>query len=226
MEGCNFHIITDHKPLTFTISSQASHHTPRQIQHLDYISQFTTDIRHIKGEDNPVADMLSRLSAIHCDTITPVNFQDIAKVQSDDSELSQLQTSNTSLKLQATQIPTSEETIICNISTGVPRPFIPTKFRHNIFNSLHSLFYPSIRATRRLITARYVWHNINSDVCKWAQSCTVCQQSKVQRHTKAPLASFVLPDSRFNQVHIDIVVPLPPSYGFTYLLTCTDRFTR
>ena len=62
------------------------------------------------------------MSAIHCDTITPVSFQDIAKVQSDDSELSQLQTSNTSLKLQATPIPTSEETIICDISTGVPRP--------------------------------------------------------------------------------------------------------
>ena len=28
VEGRNFHIITDHKPLTFAISSQASHHTP------------------------------------------------------------------------------------------------------------------------------------------------------------------------------------------------------
>ena len=81
MEGRNFHILTDHKPLTFAISSQASHHTPRQIRHLDYISQFTTDIQHVKGEDDPVANMLSRLrqhisnrikskmSAIHCDTI-------------------------------------------------------------------------------------------------------------------------------------------------------------
>ena len=144
------------------------------------MSQFTTDIQHIKGEDNPAADTLSRLSAIHCDTITPVSFQDIAKAQSDDSELSQLQTSNTSLKLQATPIPTSEETIICDISTGVPRPFIPTKFRHNVFNSLHTLSHPSIRATQRLITACYVWPNINSDILKWAQSCTVCQQSKVQ----------------------------------------------
>ena len=27
-------------------------------------------------------------------------------------------------------------------------------------------------------------------------------------------------------VHVDIVGPLPPSRGFTYLLTCVDRFTR
>ena len=30
----------------------------------------------------------------------------------------------------------------------------------------------------------------------------------------------------FSIVHIDLVGPLPPSRGFTYLLTCVDRFTR
>ena len=41
-----------------------------------------------------------------------------------------------------------------------------------------------------------------------------------------PLSTFATPDARFNHVHIDIVGPLPPSCGFTYLLTCIDRFTR
>ena len=91
-----------------------------------------------------------------------------------------------------------------------------------IFNSLHSLSHHSIRATQCLITAQYVWPNINSD----PQSCTVCQQSKVQRHNKAPPGTFVLPDACFNQIHIDIVDPLPPSHGFTYLLICIDGFTR
>ena len=31
---------------------------------------------------------------------------------------------------------------------------------------------------------------------------------------------------RSPQIHIDIVGPLPPSEGQTYLLTCIDRFTR
>ena len=35
-----------------------------------------------------------------------------------------------------------------------------------------------------------------------------------------------MPESRFDIVHIDLVGPLPPSEGFTYLLTCMDRFTR
>ena len=31
---------------------------------------------------------------------------------------------------------------------------------------------------------------------------------------------------RFDQVHIDLVGPLPPSSGSVYLLTCVDQFTR
>jgi len=80
-------VITDHKPLTFALSTKPSQHTPRQIRHLDYISQFTTDIRHIKGEDNQVADTLSRLEAIHCNNGSSISFEDIAVAQCDDPEL-------------------------------------------------------------------------------------------------------------------------------------------
>ena len=45
-------------------------------------------------------------------------------------------------------------------------------------------------------------------------------------NTVTPLSSFPAPDARFHTVHIDLVGPLPPSRGFTYLLTCVDRFTR
>ena len=41
-----------------------------------------------------------------------------------------------------------------------------------------------------------------------------------------PLGTFATPDARFDNIHIDIVGPLPPSSGHTYILTCIDRFTR
>ena len=58
VEGHKFHVITDHKPLTFTLTSKPSQNTPQRVCHLDYISEFTADIRHMKDEDNPVADRL------------------------------------------------------------------------------------------------------------------------------------------------------------------------
>ena len=52
-------IFTDHKPLFHALKS-ATEKTPRQARHLDYISQFTSDIRHVSGSSNVVADTLSR----------------------------------------------------------------------------------------------------------------------------------------------------------------------
>ncbi|KRY05531.1 Retrovirus-related Pol polyprotein from transposon, partial [Trichinella patagoniensis] len=52
------------------------------------------------------------------------------------------------------------------------------------------------------------------------------ERTKVHRHTKTPLEIFTVPDRRFDHVHVDIVGSLPPSRGFSYLLTVMDRFTR
>ncbi|KAL2099504.1 hypothetical protein ACEWY4_003898 [Coilia grayii] len=49
---------------------------------------------------------------------------------------------------------------------------------------------------------------------------------QVTRHTKAPLAPFKVPERRFDHVNVDLVGPLPPSRGCTYLFTTVDRTTR
>ena len=79
---------------------------------------------------------------------------------------------------------------------------------------------------QHLITSNYVWPKINVDVRRWTRNCLQYQRNKVTRHTVTPLSSFATPDIRFDHVHIDIVGPLPPSDGHSYLLTCVDRLTR
>ena len=44
--------------------------------------------------------------------------------------------------------------------------------------------------------------------------------------SSAPLQAPPAPDSRFDSIHVDIVGPLPPSKGYTYLFTCINRYTR
>ena len=58
---------------------------------------------------------------------------------------------------------------------------------------------------------------------QWTKSCL---QTKVTRHTNAPVLLFKPPDARFDVVHINLVGLLPLSQGYKYLLTCVDRFTR
>ena len=44
VEGQKFHSLTDPNHLMYAFSTHPDQHTPRQVHHLDYISQFTTDI--------------------------------------------------------------------------------------------------------------------------------------------------------------------------------------
>ena len=61
LEGRTFHILTDHKPLTYALNTQSDRHSPSQACHLDYNTQFTSDIQHVKGTVNTPAETLSRV---------------------------------------------------------------------------------------------------------------------------------------------------------------------
>ncbi|GFW83727.1 gag-Pol polyprotein [Trichonephila clavipes] len=126
--------------------------------HLDFIAQYSTDIRHVQGNKNIVADALSR---IKIDSITQshmLNFRAFAEAQTIDSELQQfLHDSTSSLHLELKPCQISDHNLICDTSTGTPRPFVPTTFRKLIFEHLHNLSHPGIAATTKLICSRYVW---------------------------------------------------------------------
>ena len=60
VEGRNFTVFTDDKPLVDAMFKVSDPWTARQQRQLSYISSFTSDIEHISGKDNVVADCLSR----------------------------------------------------------------------------------------------------------------------------------------------------------------------
>ena len=63
-EGRNFAIYTDHKAHTYVFNQYLDKCSPRQFRHLDYIAQFTTNIRYIKVLDNNATDAVSRIEDI------------------------------------------------------------------------------------------------------------------------------------------------------------------
>lgn len=224
LEGRDFAVYTDHRPLTYAFHRKSNDANPRQRRHLELIGQFTTDIRYVKGVENVPADALSRISVISVPATVP--YHDIARSQQGDRELQQLlKSSNTSLKMEALKIQETDLLVFCDTSTGAPRPFIPEQYRRTVFNSVHNLSHPGVKATVRLVNSRFVWPDINRDCAQWARTCLACQRSKVGRHTKSPLGSFPH-SSRFSHVHMDIVGPLVPSRGKRYCVTIIDRASR
>jgi hypothetical protein len=53
-----------------------------------------------------------------------------------------------------------------------------------------------------------------------------CQRGKVYRHVHLQAHPITVPSRHFAHLHVDLVGPLPPSRGFTYLFTMIDRTTR
>nr|VZH97631.1 unnamed protein product [Spirometra erinaceieuropaei] len=148
----------------------------------------------------------------------------MAELQNQPSFSESLQ--HTSLQLEAIPLSTTPGTILCDVSRGASRPVVPSEMRRDVFAALHNLAHPGIRTTQRLVSERFVWPSMNTDIRQWTRSCLACQKAKVGRHNKAPIGTFLAPDARFSHVHIDLVGPFPTSRGCNYLLTAIDRFTR
>ena len=64
------------------------------------------------------------------------------------------------------------------------------------------------------------------DIAKFYKVCSDCQKSKISRRKHIASAQFAAPYGRFQHVHMDIVGPLPVSYGYKYCFTMIDRFSR
>jgi Integrase core domain/Integrase zinc binding domain len=94
---------------------------------------------------------------------------------------------------------------------------------------MHGLAHPSMRATRRLLTSRYVWQGCAADVVQWCRECTGCALAKTQAHVKMPVEPIVVLACKFQHVHMDLVGPIPVSsagHNYWYIMTIIDRTSR
>ena len=224
LEGRTFTVFTDHKPLTFAMSKISDPWSARQQRHLSYVSEYTTDIQHVDGKNNHVADALSRatINAI----VQDVDFEDMATKQTTDQEVQNYRTASTGLQLQDIPFNNGKCTLLCDVSTGNPRPVVPLDLRKQVFEAVHNLSHPGVRTTQRLVAQKFVWNGLKKQVGEWAKQCLPCQRAKITTHVRAPLQKIEVPERRFDHIHVDLVGPLQPSQGYTHIFTIVDRFTR
>lgn len=221
LDGRHFIIKTDHKPLIYAFQQNLDKASERQRRQLDYISQFTTDIVYVKGNENIVADALSRINTI--DMPTKLSLKTIQEAQEDDEELKDLIENPSSLKLQQLDIEGAK--IYCDITNNIVRPYIPKTLRKIAFDVIHNVAHPSKRSTSRTLREKYVWPSIRKDALLWCRQCLSCQKAKIQRHNRLRPNHIDVPDERFSHIHMDIIF-LPEIDGYQYCLTIIDRFSR
>lgn len=210
VEGRNFTVYTDHKPLTFAFTKLSSNkELPRRTRQLFL-----------------VADALSRIETITC--ATSMEYLEIAQAQAKDAELAKLLSTSGHCSMQLKQMDLNDlsEKIYCETSTNNIRPYIPEQFRKGMFDRFHGLSHPGARASRALICKKVFWPGMNRDIGSWVKTCIECQKSKINRHTVSKLGSFEMGD-RFEHLHVDLIGPLPVTeQGYRYCVTMIDRRTR
>jgi len=223
VEGQPFHVLTDHKPLTTALHRLSDPWTARQQRHLSFVAEYTSDVRHVPGKENVVADALSRPAcAVAPVPNDQVDLSTLAAAQATCPEVTSWKERPDVRILEIGRVP-----LVCVCSGGLIRPVVPLSCRRDIFASVHQLAHAGTRATTRMISARFAWPKLSADVKKWCSECAACARAKVTTQPTSPVESVPIPAGRFSHVHVDIVGPLPAtSSGSSYLFTMVDRATR
>ncbi len=237
LEGRDFQLWTDHKPLVTAISRISEPWSARQQRHLAAITEFTSGLRYLPGPQNVVADALSRppnppgtATASHTAAAAttmennPIDYQELATEQENCAETQKLISGPTALTISFQTL--GRHRLASDTSTGVWRRLVPLRHRRAVFNHIHNIAHPGTLATKRLLCSRFVWSGINRDATAWTKDYAKCQQSKVHRHVHVKPLPIPVPQRRFAHIHIDLVGPLTISLGHSHILTIIDRTSR
>jgi hypothetical protein len=235
--GSEFFVYTDHRTLeNFNTQRDLSR---RQLRWQEFLSQYDFTIVYIPGEDNTVADALSRVppDAFPDEKLSETEWSRnsinaILSISTDENILK-------SIKEGYTVDPFCKKLITNGTSVhGVTernglwyigdRLLIPhfADLRENLFRLAHDTTghfgseksYASLRD-------HYYWPNMRRDLeLGYIPSCPECQRNK-SRTTKppGPLHPLPIPDSRGDSVALDFIGPLPIDEGHDCILTITDR---
>lgn len=235
--GSEFVVYTDHRTLeNFNVQRDLSR---RQLCWQEFLSQYECTISYIKGEDNTVADALSRLPF---ETFTDESRSEpqvawsgksanaVLRVATDRAVLEEIiagyKTDTFCIKLQDAGMKNVK--LINELWYVGDRLVIPRvgNLRENLFRLAHDDMghfgsdksYATLRDT-------YYWPNMRRDLeNSYVPGCEECQRNKSRTMRKAgPLHPLPVPEGRGSSVGIDFIGPLPLDDGHNCIVTMTCR---
>ncbi|KAG8185230.1 hypothetical protein JTE90_002759 [Oedothorax gibbosus] len=178
-------------------SSNESEHEDHLKQVLDSLRQHSLKLNPAKCNlGKPSVDCLDTLSRVTAVQKHDIDFSTMAEEQNADPELAELLANpESSLKLQHLETRKNQK-LYCDVSTGSLRPYVPKKLRRSVFEHLHNLSHPGIKASRKLIQQRYVWPGMMADISTWARSCVEGQSNGlVERFHRSLKAALMCQDN-------------------------------
>ena len=228
LSGFHFVLWTDHKSLLSWFSRPPT--SDRHAKWLVKIQDMQFTVKHVSGEDNVLADLLSRPCGVEKSTFEELHQYLHANVISLDTLTNRIKQAQTpqiaqEFKLKQEEVQVTDGAYFLTKS-GNMQLLVPTEFRREILSAVHDFAHYGRRQTWRTIKKHYYWPGMTTEIQNYVKACPVCQENKTAKKVKRVPIKFPA-TSRFKTVHIDLVGPLRPSgNGNEYIMTMMDRFSR
>lgn len=239
--GTHIYVYTDHRTLeNFETQRDLLR---RQLRWQELMSQFDMTITYIRGEDNTVADALSRVPIDGFSTEQAEARLSKADVWSIDNQIGAVLSIATDISvLDAIKTGYKDDvfvqkllhsgiagvTVVNGLIYSGTRLVIPNvgDVRENLFQLAHdTLGHFGSDKSYMALRDCYYWPGMRKDLKKgYIPGCIDCQRNK-SRTTKVagPLHPLPIPENRCDSVAIDFVGPLPLEEGFDMICTMTCR---
>jgi hypothetical protein len=65
------------------------------------------------------------------------------------------------------------------ISKGVFHPFVPEKFRKDIFSHLYNISHPGRLASWQMVSSGFFWKGLANKITAWSHACLHCWQAYI-----------------------------------------------
>lgn len=145
--------MTGHKSLTHAFCGNNSCYSAREIRHLAFISEFTTDLCYIKRVDNVAADAVSPGEGrFFFATRSRRSFDGSASKRGGATGNADYSI----IEVHCCALPFCSGSLLCENSAEMPRPFVPASLRKAVLRASHEIDHRDIRPTQRRVTARFV----------------------------------------------------------------------
>lgn len=87
--------------------------------------------------------------------------------------------------------------------------------------------HQGVKKTYDKIKKDFCWKGMSKDISEFVSKCIICQKNKSKKSTKMPMMITKISEEVFDKIYIDIVGPLPITYGGNrYILTIIDDLSR
>jgi hypothetical protein len=243
---CNpdgFSLYSDHKNLVYILDPERrqvmKHADDRLSRWALNLMTFKFSVEHISGEDNVVADMLSRWRIQYPQTVCGVSFKPglCSSMHKEDFIWPDLREM---CRLQKLYLTNQDQTtygltpVILNNENALvtkqrKKIFVPDaeNIRLRLCMIAHCGLsgHRSIQNTFRILRSKFFWPKMLADIQKFCRECLHCAVADAREIIPRPLGSQMHAQNRNEILHYDFIKIGPSNEGSIYLLVIKDDFS-